>query len=39
LLEGQPLPGRVAVEVVAGQRLRIETPGGGGHGAPMGSQA
>ena len=36
LLDGQPLPGRVAVEVVAGQRLRIETPGGGGHGGSGG---
>ena len=32
LLDDRVLPGRVAVEVAAGQRLRIETPGGGGHG-------
>ncbi|HEY0135742.1 MAG TPA: hydantoinase B/oxoprolinase family protein, partial [Nannocystis sp.] len=32
LLDDRALPGRVAVEVAAGQRLRIETPGGGGHG-------
>jgi len=36
-LDRQLLPGRVAVEVVAGQRLRIETPGGGGHGVEVGS--
>lgn len=28
-----PLPARASVQVHAGQRLRIETPGGGGHGA------
>ncbi len=36
-LDGQPLPGRVAVEVLAGQRLRVETPGGGGYGGKWGS--
>jgi N-methylhydantoinase B len=32
LLNGQELPGRVALQVRAGDRLRIETPGGGGWG-------
>ena len=31
-LNDLPLPGKVAVELVAGDRLRIETPGGGGYG-------
>ena len=34
LLDGHELPGRLGVEVAAGARLRIETPGGGGYGAP-----
>ena len=34
LVDGRPLPGRAALDVRAGQRLRIETPGGGGYGAP-----
>ncbi|MEM9189890.1 MAG: hydantoinase B/oxoprolinase family protein [Myxococcota bacterium] len=34
LLNGNPLPGRVRVTVKPGDRLRIETPGGGGYGAP-----
>jgi N-methylhydantoinase B len=32
LLNGSPLPGRVEFEVAAGDRLRLETPGGGGWG-------
>jgi N-methylhydantoinase B len=32
-LDGQPLPGKVTGTLRAGQRLRIETPGGGGRGA------
>jgi len=32
LLNGRELPGKVALEVTAGDRLRIETPGGGGWG-------
>jgi 5-oxoprolinase (ATP-hydrolysing) len=28
------LPGKASFEVRAGQRIRIETPGGGGHGTP-----
>lgn len=32
-LDGEALPGRARVRVEAGQRLRIETPGGGGFGA------
>jgi N-methylhydantoinase B len=30
---GRPLPGKVALELDAGDRLRVETPGGGGYGA------
>jgi N-methylhydantoinase B len=32
LLDGQPLPGKVTGTLRAGQRLRMETPGGGGFG-------
>jgi len=32
LLDGRPLPGKAACTVQAGQRLTIETPGGGGFG-------
>ena len=32
LLDGAPLPGKAAGTLRAGQRLRIETPGGGGFG-------
>jgi N-methylhydantoinase B len=32
LLDGAVLPGKVTGELLAGQRLRIETPGGGGFG-------
>ncbi len=32
LLDGQPLPGKSTGELRRGQRLRIETPGGGGLG-------
>jgi N-methylhydantoinase B len=32
LLDGAPLPGKAAGMLRAGQRLRIETPGGGGFG-------
>lgn len=31
-LNGKPLPGKVQLRVRAGDRVRIETPGGGGHG-------
>ena len=34
LLDGEPLPGKSTGTLRAGQRLRIETPGGGGHGTP-----
>ena len=34
LLDGEPLPGKVSAKLRAGQRLRIETPGGGGFGLP-----
>ncbi len=33
LLDGQELPPKSIGELAAGQRLRIETPGGGGYGA------
>jgi N-methylhydantoinase B len=34
LLDGAELPPKSAGELQPGQRLRIETPGGGGHGRP-----
>jgi N-methylhydantoinase B len=34
LLDGAELPSKAIGRIQAGQRLRIETPGGGGHGAP-----
>ena len=33
LLNGEELPAKTSGELQAGDRLRIETPGGGGHGA------
>ena len=33
LLNGEELPGKASGELRPGDRLRIETPGGGGHGA------
>ena len=33
-LDGRPLPGKAAGTLREGQRLRIETPGGGGFGRP-----
>jgi N-methylhydantoinase B len=35
-LNGREVPGKVALEVTAGDRLTIETPGGGGWGTPAG---
>jgi N-methylhydantoinase B len=32
LLNGDPLPGRATLDVAAGDRITIETPGGGGRG-------
>jgi N-methylhydantoinase B len=32
-LNEQPIPGKSAGELAPGDRLRIETPGGGGHGS------
>jgi len=32
-LDGEPLPAKATGSLQAGSRLRIETPGGGGHGA------
>jgi N-methylhydantoinase B/oxoprolinase/acetone carboxylase alpha subunit len=34
LLDGAPIAGKSGGVLAAGQRLRIETPGGGGFGAP-----
>ncbi len=34
LLDGVELPPKATGELVPGQRLRLETPGGGGHGQP-----
>jgi N-methylhydantoinase B len=34
LLDGEELPAKAAGTLATGSRLRIETPGGGGHGAP-----
>ena len=34
LLNGKPLPGKGLHRIRRGDRLRIETPGGGGHGDP-----
>jgi 5-oxoprolinase (ATP-hydrolysing) len=34
LLNGRELPGRASFRVQPGDRLRLETPGGGGYGAP-----
>jgi N-methylhydantoinase B len=36
LLDGDELPPKAAGRLEPGQRLRIETPGGGGYGAPAG---
>ncbi len=33
LLNGEPLPGKGEGELAPGDRLRLETPGGGGHGS------
>jgi len=35
-LNGERLPGKSEGELLPGDRLRIESPGGGGHGAPAG---
>jgi N-methylhydantoinase B/oxoprolinase/acetone carboxylase alpha subunit len=32
-LDDQPLSGKAVGDLASGQRLRIETPGGGGHGS------
>ncbi|MEA2191917.1 MAG: N-methylhydantoinase, partial [Solirubrobacteraceae bacterium] len=34
LLNGEPLEAKATGELRAGDRLTIETPGGGGHGKP-----
>ena len=36
LLNGRDLPSKAMGDLQPGDRLRIETPGGGGHGAPAG---
>jgi N-methylhydantoinase B len=38
LLDGRELPPKVTGMIEPGQRLRIETPGGGGHGKPPSSR-
>jgi N-methylhydantoinase B len=35
LLDGEDLPAKAIGRLETGQRLRIETPGGGGHGTPI----
>ena len=35
----QPLPGKIQLDLRAGDRLRIETPGGGGYGTDGGNEA
>jgi N-methylhydantoinase B len=39
LLNGEPLPSKHAGELEPGDRLRIETPGGGGYGEPPSKDA
>jgi N-methylhydantoinase B len=39
LLDGDELPPKAIGELAPGQRLRIETPGGGGYGKPSSSEA
>lgn len=34
-VNGRPVGGRVAMRLLPGDVLRVETPGGGGHGAPL----
>jgi 5-oxoprolinase (ATP-hydrolysing) len=34
LHNGREIPGKVALDAAAGDRIRIETPGGGGYGTP-----
>jgi N-methylhydantoinase B len=38
LINGEELPGKASGSLRPGDRLRIETPGGGGHGKPGGSE-
>ena len=38
LLDGSELPAKAIGELTGGQRLRIETPGGGGYGNPQSSE-
>ena len=37
LLDGEPLPGKISLRVQPGQRLVLETPGGGGWGTREGA--
>ncbi len=37
-LDGQPLPAKISFEAEPGQRLSVETPGGGGWGLPLPSK-
>jgi N-methylhydantoinase B len=34
LRNGEPLPGKAEGDLARGDSIRIETPGGGGHGSP-----
>jgi N-methylhydantoinase B len=36
LVDGEPLPAKAGGTLAPGNRLRMETPGGGGHGTPPG---
>ncbi len=36
--EERRLPGKASLQLAAGDRIRIETPGGGGWGAPVGAE-
>ena len=36
LLNGEPLPAKASGQLAPGDRLTIETPGGGGHGSETG---
>jgi len=38
LLNGEPMPSKAAGDLRPGDRLRLETPGGGGYGAPPNDQ-
>ena len=37
-VDGEPIPGKAEGELAPGSRLRVETPGGGGHGTRLAGQ-